>query len=203
MNIHFPLDFVQPENTPVYFLVHFTPTDLSKRYKLGTDIFIGRHRGGKKVEGNQHANTLGRMVRGRKIKHQQNHPCKVWNNNISSREFLPQNCLLDIKAKVPTSSHRLRCNHVSPHCTFITRCCSANAKFLLSNLLRVQHQGQLLGRTLAKNISTFCGDLWRPHRLPYKLESPDNTGLCEMNYISPSVTTSWLKAGKCAVLCPK
>lgn len=107
------------------------------------------------------------------------------------------NCLLDIKAKV---SHRLRCNHVSPHCTFITQCCSASgardAKLPLSNLLRVQHQGQLLGRTLAKNISPFSGDLWGPHRLPNKLESPDNTGLCEMNYISPSVTTSWLKAGE-------
>lgn len=119
---------------------------------------------------------------------QQHFISRVSATKLSTRHKSPKSRLFFFPPR------RLRCNHVSPHCAFITRCRSANgargAKFLLSNLLRVQHQGQLLGRTLAKNISTFCGDLWRPHRLPYKLESPDNTGLCEMNYISPSVTTS-------------
>lgn len=124
INIHFPLTLCSLKYTHVFSSPLYTNRSLStvqaQRWHIHKTTSWG-----KKVERNQHAHTLGKNGEKKKNKTSAKSPRKVWNNNISSPQFLPQNCLLDIKAKVPTFSHRLRCNHVSPHCRFITQCCSA------------------------------------------------------------------------------
>lgn len=185
----------------MYFRVHFTPTDPCYCRKLSANTFIRRGKSRGKEVGKKSAGPhfVGENGEERKNKTSAQSPCEISRVSATKTVDSTQKANFFFFFYFLTASDGF---------TRPRSVCSLPAVVGLTERGTLSYCSQSPSPQFStKDSSSLCRDLWRPCRLPSKLERPDNAGLCEVNYPPyppPSaVTTSRLKAGKCGALCPK